>query len=268
MTPTADHLTEAISGAIATASQLGDDARWLYVEAYWPQGRDPDRPTRIALRRRNETGDGDHVPGERLALGVGNDHARAAYTASALKVADAHRLAGRAVAHYTGRRPPTGRVSPPRGREFHVMVDAVVRRLRWLTDHDIAGDRDPAAEKARRDAHAAAVALQAAHVEFKAVLRDDGGTKEPGADRRCLNCGDPISVGRRHKECDKCARYRQRTGRPRSIRRHEDARRARDRRRERGEDHAQNPPPLGDYIEGQWTPAVPRPDPEPRQEAS
>ena len=267
MTPTAEQLTEALAGAINIAPQLTDDAAWLWVDAYWPPSSDRDRPTRVAPRR-DRGADPDYVPGERLALGVGNDRARAAWTACAVKVAEAHRLAGRAVAHYSGRKGYDGRIRAPRGRELPMMVDSIVRRLRWLLDRDVPGDRDPAADRARRDAHAAAVALQAAHVELKAVLRDVDGSGEPGADRRCTNCGDPCQPGRRRRECEKCARYRQRTGKPRTIRRHEDARRARDRRRERGEDHAENPPPAGGYVDGQWTPATPHPDPQTRKEAS
>ncbi len=258
MQPTAEQLTEAITGAIATAPQLIDDAGWIWTDAYWPPGRNPDRPTRVAIRRDTD-GDPDHVPGERLALGVGNDAARAAYTRAAVLVANAHRLAARAHAHYSGRRPPVGTPRPPRGRELAVMVDSIRRRLRSVLDAGIATiDHDDP----RLDAHAAAVALVAAHAELQGVLRDDGGTKEPGGNRRCSNCGDPCSPGARRLECDKCARYRQRKGKPRAIRRHEDARRARDRRRERGEDHAENPPPRGRYVDGAWIPS------EPHREAS
>jgi hypothetical protein len=95
MTPTAEQLTETITGAISVAPQLIDDAAWLWTDAYWPPGRNPDRPTRLAPKR-IPGDDVDHVPGERLALGVGNDAARSAYTRAAVKVADAHRLAGRA----------------------------------------------------------------------------------------------------------------------------------------------------------------------------
>jgi hypothetical protein len=241
-------LNEAISGAIAIAPQLIDDAAWLWVDAYWPPGRNPDRPTRVALRR-NESDNPDHVAGERLALGVGNDAARAAYARAAAHVADAHRLAGRAHAHYSGRKPPVGARRPPQGPELPVMVDSIRRRLRAVLD---AGIDHLDEDRPRLDAHAAAVALIAAHAALQDVLRDDGGTKEPGSSRRCSNCGDPVTPGRRHKECDKCARYRQRTGRPRAIRRHEEARRARDRRRERGEDHGDAPLPLGRYFDGVW----------------
>jgi hypothetical protein len=253
--PTAEQLTETITGAIAIAPQLIDDAAWLWVDAYWPPGRNPDRPTRLGPRR-DPGADPDHVHGERLALGLGNDAARAAYTRSGALVVDAHRLAGRVLAHYSGRTFTSGYRRPPRGHDYRVIVDSTVRRLRTLTELDVAHGPD----EARRLAHGAAVALVEAHAALRAVLRDVDGTGEPAADRRCRNCGDPCSPGTRRLECDKCARYRQRTGKPRAIRRHEDARQARERRHERGEDHAENPPPRGRYVDGAWVEAAPLPD--------
>jgi hypothetical protein len=262
LTPTAEQLTEALSGAIADAPQLIDDAKWLWAESYWPPGKNPDRPTRVPMRK-PESADPDHVPGPQLALGVGNDGARAAYTRAAVLVVEANRLAGRALAPFTGRRVSDGYRRPARGDELPITVDAARRRLRRLLEVVDRLDGEPA-----RDAHAAAVALVAAHAALRVVLRDEDGSGEPGADRRCANCGDPCPSGRRRRECEKCARYRQRKGKPRTIRRHEDARRARDRRQERGEDHAENPPPRGDYIDGVWTPATPHPDQQTRREAS
>jgi hypothetical protein len=239
---------------MAIAPQLKTDAAWLHLDAYWPPRRDRDRPSRPLP----PGADPDHLPGERLALGIGNDQSRAAYTRAALLVVDAHRLAGLAVAHLNGRRPPVGRRRPARGDEFAPVVDATIRRLRWLLGHDHPDDIASWPDRLRLDAHAAAVSLIEAHAALKAVLRDDGGTKEPGADRRCSNCGDPCSPGRGRLECEKCARYRQRTGRPRLIRRHADAYAARARRRERGEDQAANPLPTGRYVAGIWTVATPR----------
>lgn len=238
--PTAEQLTETLNHAIGIAHQMKDDAAWLWVDAYWPPRRDRDRPSRPLP----PGADPDHVPGARLALGVGNDGARAAYNRSSVLLADAHRLAGRAITTFTGRRPPLNQ-RPPQGHHYLATVDAVTRRLRWLVDHDITHADDPA----RATAHAACTALLEAHAALRSVLRDVDGTGEPDATRRCTNCGDPCTPGRGRRECEKCARYRQRTGRARTIRRHADAYAARDRRRTRGEDHGDSPLPRSEWTE-------------------
>lgn len=235
--PTPEALTETVAHAITIAPQLKSDAAWLWIDAYWPPRNDRDRPTRPRPRGVGE--DPDHVPGERLALGIGNDTARAAYTRSAQHVTLAHRLAGLAVATHNNRTPPPARQHPARGHEHALYVDSTIRRLRWLLEHDAAH----ATDQTRRHTHAAAIALIEAHAALLAVMRDIDGTGEPDANRRCDNCGDPCPPGWTRRECDKCRRYRQRTGRPRMIRRHEDARRARDRRRARGEDAGASPLP-------------------------
>ena len=250
--PTAEALLETVAHALAIAPQFTDDAAWLWIDAYWPPKRDRDRPSRPLP----PGADPDHIPGERLALGVGNDQSRSAYTRAALLAVDAHRIAGVAVCSITGRQPPPARRRPARGHDLEQVIDATVRRLRWLVDHDIAH----ATDRARLDAHAAAVALIEAHAALRAVLRDVDGTGEPEAARRCTNCGDPCTPGRGRRECEKCARYRQRTGRARLIRRHADAYAARDRRTERGERYAENPAPAGRYVDGVWQPAAPHPD--------
>lgn len=255
--PTAEQLTETLTHAINLAPQLTDDGMWLWIDAYWPPRRDRDRPSRPLP----PGADPDHIPGERLALGIGRDDVRSAWTRSSLLVVDAHRHAGAAVSAISGRPAPRPRLRPARGHEYRTLVDASARRLRWLLEHEIARVGD---EHLRRDAHAAAVALLEAHAALRTVLRDLDGTGEPDAARRCSNCGDPCTPGRRRNECEKCARYRQRTGRARLIRRHADAYAARDRRRARGEDHAQNPMPNSRYVDGVWTPSSPHPT----QEAS
>ena len=249
MTPTAEQLTEAISGAVAIAPQLKTDARWLWMEAYWPAGRNPDRPTRLGPRR--DPRDPDHVPGERLALGVGNDGARAAFDRAAVLVVDAHRLAGHALAHYSGRRPPVGTRRPARGDEFATWTDATVRRLRQLLN---LATRPGAPDEPRRDAHASAVALVAAHAALQAVMRDVDRSGELPPQKRCKTCQNAAAEGR--TECWRCINYRMRNkGRTRPVPRNLGAFAARDRRRERGEDYGENPPPRGRYIDGQWTEA-------------
>lgn len=252
MSPTADQLTETLDHAIAIADRLVDDYRWIRAEADLPPRSNPDRPTRL-----RPPGDSpDHVPGE--GIGVGNDQARAAYERADTLVWDAHRLATIAVIdlHVLRGRLPR-RIRLPKRFTTPDVVYSVTRRLRFLLDDGIATIDST---ELRKTAHAAAVQLIEAHGALRAVLRDDGGTREPPPDRRCTNCGDPCSPGRRRNECEKCARYRQRTGRPRVIRRNADAYQARDRRFERGETHAVDPMPRGDYIDGVWTPATPHPD--------
>lgn len=229
--PTGDSTIETVQHAVAIAHQLKEDAAWLWVEAYWPPRTDRDRPSRA----RPPDDSPDHVPGERLALGVGNDRARAAYTESARHLVEAHRLAGVAVAHHTGRNPPLARRRPVRGHEHPKLVDAVIRRLRWLLDDQ--RDLAHAPDEARMAAWSAASTLITAHTDLKAVLRDAGGTEALPGDQRCVNCGDPRTEPDR-RECRKCRAYRQRNGKPRPIRRHADAHAAKNRRVERGEDAA------------------------------
>lgn len=236
MHPTAEQLTEAITGAIAIAPDLVDDAAWLWVEAYWPPGRNPDRPTRVALRR-EAGGDLDHVPGERLALGVGNDAARAAYARAAVQVADAHRLAARAHAHYSGRKPPVGNRRPPQGPEMAVMVDSIRRRLR---DVLAAGIADLEVDRPRLDSHAAATALVTAHAALQGVLRDVDGSGHAPLSRRCDGCGKPCEDQTRRK-CWQCVQRRARGKKP--VRRWAEAHAAKERRLARGEDHGESPLP-------------------------
>jgi hypothetical protein len=243
LTPTADQLNEAISGAIAIAPQLIDDAAWLWVDAYWPPGKDRERPTRVSLRR-NESDSPDHVPGERLALGVGNDAARAAYARAAQHVADAHRLAARAAAHYSGRKPPVGERRPPQGPEMAVMVDSIRRRLRDLLD---AGIGDLHVDRPRLDAHAAAVALVAAHAVLQGVLRDDGGSGQEPLSRRCDDCGK-VCEDQKRRKCWQCVQRRARGKKP--VRRWAEAHAAKARRVARGEDHGESPLPRPSLGEG------------------
>jgi hypothetical protein len=253
--PTAEQLTETLTHAIHIAGRVVDDYEWIRADADLPPGRNPDRPTRL---RPSGDGDPDHVPGERWALGVGNDQARAAYERADVLAQDAHHQATMAVARMhelRGRLPR--RVRRPDRFGFAEVVWSTARRLQWLLDDGSATIDDT---EARKRAHAAAVQLQQAHAALRAVLRDVDGTGEPDAARRCNNCGDPCPPGWTRKECDKCRRYRQRTGRPRLIRRHADAYKARDRRKIRGEDHAANPAPKGRYVYGEWVPAAPHPD--------
>jgi hypothetical protein len=251
--PTAEQLTETITGAIAIAPQLIDDAAWLWTDAYWPPGRNPDRPTRLGPRR-DPGADPDHVHGERLALGLGNDAARAAYTRSGALVVDAHRLAGRALAHYSGRTFTSGYRRPPRGHDYRVIVDSTVRRLRTLTELDVAHGPD----EARRLAHGAAVALVEAHAALRAVLRDVDGTGQLPPERRCADCGKACEDQKR-KRCWQCVQRRARGKKP--VRRWAEAHAAKERRVERGEDHGDSPAPKGRYIDGVWTPTTPLPPP-------
>jgi hypothetical protein len=243
--PTPTLLADTLTAAIGIAPQLIDDAGWIWLDAYWPPGRNPDRPTRLAPRP-DPGDDPDSVPGDRLALGLGNDAPRKAYTKCAAKVAEAHRLAARAHGHYTGRPSSGARVRPPRGTELAVMVDAVTRRLAWLLERDIAHDED---DQPRLDAHAAAVALMAAHAELRTVLRDVDGSGEPPPERRCVDCGKACEDQKR-KRCWQCVQRRARGKKP--VRRWAEAHAAKERRAVRGEDHAENPLPGGRYIEGEW----------------
>lgn len=241
MPPTAEQLTEAITGAIATAPQLIDDARWLWTEAYWPAGKNLDRPTRVPARKPDST-DPDHVPGATLDLGVGNDQARAAYTRCAVLVVESHRLAGRACAQIVGRTATGGYRRPARGDELPLMVDATVRRLRQLLE---VVDRPAVAG----DAFAAAVALVEAHAALKVVLRDVDGSGNLPPERRCIDCGKACEDQKRRR-CWQCVQRRARGKKP--VRRWAEAHAAKGRRVERGEDHAENPLPKGRYIEGEW----------------
>lgn len=248
-TPTAEQLTETLAGAITIVHQLVDDYRWIRAEADLPPGHNPDRPTRL---RRAHDGGPDYVPGRRFDLGIGNDEARAAYERADVLIRDAHRLATNAVTamHALRGRAPR-RIRLPKRFDAPEAAYSTARRLQWLLDDRVT----EADDDTRRTAHAAAVQLTEAHAALRAILRDVDRTGEPAADRRCDNCGDPCPAGWTRRECEKCRRYRQRTGKPRMIRRHEDARRARSRRRERGEDHAENPLPRGRYVGGEWTEA-------------
>lgn len=247
--PTAEALTEVLEHAIGIAPQLQADARWLWIESYWPAGRNPDRPTRLAPRRDPGT-DVDHVPGERLALGVGNDQARAAFDRSAHLLVNAHRLAGVAVAHLNGRTPPTGPTRLARSDDYWVVADNTVRRLCWLRERVNPRWTD----RQRLDAQAAADMLIEAHAALIGVLRDADGSKELPLQRRCRNCQNSAADGR--TECWRCINYRMRNkGRLRPVPRNFGAFAARDRRRERGEDYAENPLPRGRYVDGRWTEA-------------
>jgi hypothetical protein len=214
-----------------------------------------------------DDGDPDHVPGPQLALGVGNDGARAAYTRAAVLVVDANRLAGRALAPFTGRKVSDGYRRPARGDELPATVDSTWRRLRKLLDLAVASrlDGQPAL-----DAHAAAVALVSAHAALKVVLRDDGGTEDPAGDRRCNNPnGCPNKARPGGKECPACNQYRLRNkGRHRIPRRWTNEYDAQARRRDRGEDHAANPLPGYRYVDGELEDARPHPEQKPRKEAS
>lgn len=245
--PTAIALLEALRHAVGIAPQLKTDAAWLWIDAYWPPRADRDRPSRPLPAGT----DPDHVQGNRLALGVGNDRARSAYTASAFHLLDAHRLAGVAIAHWTGRRPPLPRRRTIAGHQYPPLVDATTRRLHWLLDDRL--DIGHAPDRPKLDAHAAAAALITAHADLRSVLRDADGSDETPLQRRCKNCQGPAADGR--TECWRCINYRIRKGRPRPVPRNMGAFAARDRRRERGEDHGDNPLPRGRYIDGQWTEA-------------
>jgi hypothetical protein len=242
--PTAEALTLALDHATGIAPQLQADARWLWIEAYWPQGRNPDRPTRLPLRR-EVTGDPDHVPGERLALGVGNDQARAAFDRSAYLIVNAHRLAGVAVAHLNGRTPPTGPNRLARPADYWVVADNTVRRLRWLRERV-----SPKWSSALRlDAQAAADTFIEAHSALVGVLRDVDGTGMLPLGRRCEDCGKACEDQQR-KRCWQCVQRRARGKKP--VRRWAEQHAAKERRVNRGEDCAENPLPNGRYVEGKW----------------
>jgi hypothetical protein len=244
--PTAEQLAETIAHAVGLAHQLTSDARWLYQDAYWPQRKDRDRPSRPLPAGT----DPDVVPGRLLDLGVGNDTARAKYTEAATKVVEAHRLAGRALTHFGGKPISEGRRRPARGDEFGLFVDSTVRRLRKLADLGVTHGPD----QAKLDTQAACDTLIAAHAALRSVMRDVDGTGEAPAERRCKTCQNTAAEGR--TECWRCINYRMRNkGKVRPVPRNLGAFAARDRRRERGEDHAEAPMPRGRYIDGQWTEA-------------
>jgi hypothetical protein len=126
------------------------------------------------------------------------------------------------------------------------MVEATVRRLRWVVE---LGIYHCAEDRARLDAHAAAVALVAAHGELKGVLADVDGSGDLPLERRCADCGKACEDQKRRR-CWQCVQRRARGKKP--VRRWAEAHAAKERRVERGEDHAENPAPRGRYVEGRW----------------
>lgn len=232
---TCDALAESLASALATIPGLVDDAAWLSTDAGWPQGRDPDRPSRA----RPLSDDPDTVPGWRHDLGDGRDHTRAALARASVLVANAHRLAARAAG---APRP----ASVPVSAAAEATAALLARLARSLPE-------DP---DARQDAHAVADHVAAARAALRKVLRDPDGTGELPPERRCQNplgCDNERRAGTTGLglECDACRKWRDRHGgQSRPPRRHLSAAWAKQRRVERGEDHGVCPPPWGRYVDG------------------
>lgn len=245
MTPTAEQCADTIHAALSVAPTLVDDLLWVTADVDLPPAPNPDRPTRY----RPAGDDPDHVPGERLALGIGNDRARAVLAQTRQQIADSHRLAVRAVTelHAHHNRPPR-RQPPGPPPTPDAMVAGTVRRLRWLLTDGVTN-----VDHIRATAWAAAVQLLAAHATLQTVLRDAAGSNQPPAAWRCYNCQEWCGperkrVGRAQVECANCETYRlrwARKGQPGKLRppRHADAHAAKKRRVVRGEDHAASPLP-------------------------
>jgi hypothetical protein len=263
--PTDEQLAETLISAIHAADPLVDDHGWIRAEVDLPPGRDPDRPTR--LHRPADSDNPDYIPGRRFDPGIGNDQARAACEVAEMKAPDAHRLATvavKAMHEIRGRTPR--RVRLPRRFGFSETVYSTARRLQWLLDDGITDVDDL---EVRKTAHAAAVQLLLAHAALQGVLADFDGTGELPASRRCdnpLGCDMPPRPG--GKKCGACAQMWLRKRRHRVPRRYSDAREAKVRRVERGEDRAASPFPAGRYVDGEWVPATPHPDAPPHREAS
>lgn len=231
--PTPRQTLDAIAAALAAIPQLTDDALWLHTDAYWPPSIDRDRPTKVLP----PGADPDHVPGERLALGVGRDRSRAAVTAAGQHLAVAHHRAGLAL-HHAGlaKRPPVGPGKPARGPDARIVGQATARRLRALQAWLQADMTDPAVI---RDTWTATVAVLAAHAALRDVLRDTGGLDELPAERRCVDCGKACEDQKRRR-CWSCVQSNARQARAgktpkRRARRHADAIEAQKRRAARGE---------------------------------
>lgn len=268
--PTPDQLAEALRGAITRAGDLETDGRWLHEIAYGLAARDRDRPT----RPRPPNSDPDVVAGRTFDFDAAGGNARWAYNWAGELVADSHRLAGVAVCRLrvacgydTVARQARG--LPARTGRAHECtlirdVTLTAARLRWLADHDVIRADD----ETRLKAWSAASHLTAAHVEVRRVLPVDRSLA-----RRCVNCGGKARPGGR--ECAACVQHRSRAVRRAAKKgrrgpvapRFDEAFRARARRVERGEDHAQAPPPWGTYRDSEWAPAVSYPN-IPTQEAS
>jgi hypothetical protein len=234
ISPTAQHTAETISHALNIADRLVDDATWLHQEAYWPRGRDRDRPTRAyALDPRNP----DAVPGERWDLGLATDAVIRAYHESGALVANAERLAADAVLRAAGNTPlPATPKAPVVGAAYVDAVAITVGRLDVITHYGV--------DRLRSDAMAltwsAASHLIEAHAPLRAAMPNPDGIPDPIAAKRCRTCRNPHTEPGKgdRSECAACRMYRSRHGgQPRPYRRNADALRAKDRRLERGEDH-------------------------------
>lgn len=254
---TAEALTDSIAAAARTAGPLKADAAWLWIDGHWPTRLDRDRPTRPRPAV-PVVHDPDAVPGGRYDLGLGNDRARTAHHHAAALVAGGHRLAGLAVAHWTGRHPAPAR-GPAHPADFDRLVDSTMYRLAWLVAHGVT--TAPGGVRAR--AHGAAGHLVEAHGVLSKVLVDVDRTGMLPAARRCRNplgCDNaPRADGPAGQGvlCEACHKWAQRhDGQPRPPRRWLSASNAKRRRVERGEDFGMAPAaPTGRYVDGVWEPA-------------
>lgn len=253
ISPTAQHTIETVSHALGIAGQLVDDATWLHTEAYFPRGRDRDRPTwAFALDPTNP----DAVPGEQWDLGTATDAVRRRYAQAGALVANAARIAGDAILRANGTTPvPAGSVKAALGPDFARKVRDTTNRLATLKHYGI--------ERLGPDALAltwsAASHLIEAHGQLRRAMPNPLRKPDPPADRRCKNCREPHTEPDRTSavECAACRMYRRRhNGEARPYRRNAAALQAKDRRLQRGEDHATEDGGIqaGTYRGNEWVP--------------
>jgi hypothetical protein len=218
------------------------------------------------------------VPGERYDSGIGDQRGKDACAVAAERIVQGRRLADRAVTLLGGHPPAWTARRPVRtANEIRVHVYATTNRLRQALDHGVAqADGDT-----RALAHAAAVQLLEAHTAVRGVMRDFKQVREPTLEDRCWNCQRKVTRPKTG-ECEACSRYRRRAEeqirrgktpkhRYRPVPRYQDAYDARKRRESRllpGELDIEGPVPRVRWVDGDWEPSTPHPDPEPRREAS
>lgn len=252
--PTA--LEETITHAINLQRDLIEQARWVHAWAYLPTGPN-DRPTRHKPQNTNP----DQIDSHPDDIGLTNDHARRAYLHAAHMIADADRLALRAL-HLmaNGVRPPDqGWAAPINGEALYTIIKRVTRRLGILRHRDVIHAQGDNAADIRKAVHRSADHIIAAHSILLAVQRTRGDIGTIVV-RRCANCNDPCEDQTR-RECWKCAKYRaepRNKGKARPIRRTADAIAAKRRRQARGEDYGVEDGGIQAGRvgnDGQWEPA-------------
>jgi hypothetical protein len=225
---TIDELTSAIRSDLAGVEDM---ARWAYTDGWTPKGSNPETATSHTAPA-PASGD-DQVAGPKFDVGLGDQRARAAYSAAALELGVAHaRLILAALDDGHTRQPavqPWRQGDRPELGELLTAIEAM-RVLLTLVETKAAKHN---LGRARRHVDRAWRSL-AGYLNRGAA---DPATQ--ATDELCTICKIRPRVAKKGKRCETCAQWKNRNGyeRPTKLDSTRDALDAQVRRLSRGEGH-------------------------------